>query len=131
MLFRLEKRRLRRDLISVHTHLRGGCQEEGARHFSGVSGDRMRHNGYKLEHRELHCNTKRNFLTAKRDAPLAEAAQQGCGVSSRDSGDSSEFIPCDLSQVTLLLQGVIERGSLCWWSLLFYDSMNALSAWGC
>jgi len=51
-----------RDLINASTYLKGGCQEDGARHFSVVPSNRTRDNGHKLKHRKFHLNTRKNFF---------------------------------------------------------------------
>lgn len=61
-LFSLRKRQLRGNLINVYKYLKGGCQENGSRPFSGLLSHKTRHNRQKLMHRKFHPNTRKNFL---------------------------------------------------------------------
>jgi len=63
-LFSLKKRRLKRDLINAHKHLKCGRQLDEARFFSVACSDRMRSNGQEPEHRKFHTNTQ-NFFTVR------------------------------------------------------------------
>ncbi|GAB0182674.1 hypothetical protein GRJ2_000732700 [Grus japonensis] len=64
-LFRLEKRRLRGDLMNAYKYLKDGCQEDGARLFSAVPSDGTRGNRHKLKHRKSHLNMRKNFFTVR------------------------------------------------------------------
>jgi len=64
-LFSLKRRTLRGDLINAYKYLKGGCQKDGARLFSVVPSNRTRDKGYKMKHRKLHLNVRKNFFTLR------------------------------------------------------------------
>jgi len=64
-LFSLKKRRLRGDLRNADKYLKGECQEDGARLFSGVPSDRSRDNGHKLKERMFQLKMGKNFFTLR------------------------------------------------------------------
>lgn len=64
-LFTLEKKRLKRDLIDVYKHLRGGCQEDRAGLFSVVPSNRMRGISHYLKHGRFQLNMRGHFFTVK------------------------------------------------------------------
>jgi len=62
-LFSLEKKRLRRDLITTFQYLKGGYKEDGDSHLTRSHMEKTRHNGYKLQ--VVRLDTRGKFFTMR------------------------------------------------------------------
>lgn len=61
-LFSLEKVRLRRDLITFYSYLKGGCGEEGIDHFSQIARGRTHDSSLEFHQWTFRLDIRKNFF---------------------------------------------------------------------
>ena len=61
----LQQRRTRGDMIAVFNYVKGNHVEEGANLFTAALETRTRNNGFKLQERRFHLNSRKHFLTVR------------------------------------------------------------------